>query len=283
MHLCVGSPDVEFYNVLDCLWNNYDEGKLSPLCDTTLNQMENILGSRPQYGSDVDTESLHEDEIEIDTMVVLSMVTTPLFLILIFASIIMRRRRAHRCARLNPEKRRLRSAVLNAVYENEEIKTKVQEVVEMDLGDEVPLPHHLGDEATVSPPPEGNKCMILLDRCVLSLPLMSLTALLIYTSVTSPGAVLAIGGPSIAIMLGYVVLKSFCRCMYACFCSERDDGNTDFELQGREALIVESGGNDTGVCHNCDVPSMSNCGSCGCCVNCCNCGAEEGKPLIMML
>jgi len=207
----------------------------------------------------------------------------PVSFFFVFLLIARRHRRAFHWANFSPEKRRLKRAVIRAVYENEEIKAKVQEVVDMDLGDEVPLVHHCRDDAAVPSRSEGNKCVRCLDRFFLSLPLASLAVLLIYTSVTNPNAVLAVGGPAIIIMTCYAVLKSFFRCMFACCCTETEDSVTDFELQGREPLIEESGGNDTGVCHNCDIESMSNCGSCGCCVNCCNCGVEEGSPFIVML
>lgn len=297
-----------------CLWKSYDEGSLSSQCHaaldvarTTFELTQSVLQDAPEVTKTPlhsarnmeETQNKLEDEknnldeidealeeaIVMDTMMIFFFSTflLPLSLFVIFRSIFGRHRRALHWFRQNPEKRRLKRDILNAVYGNEEIKAKVQEVVEMDLGDEVPLPPHCRDDAAISPQQEGNKCVGCLDRFFLSLPLASLAALLIYTSVTNPSAVLAIGGPAIIIMTGYVILKSFYGCMSNCCCIEKEDSATDFELQGREPLLEESGGNDTGVCHNCDVESMSNCGSCGCCVNCCNCGVEEGSPFIVML
>lgn len=286
-----------------CLWKNHEVGALSVQCSTALevakatfhnvNYYENTPRETTSHTSlhsernmeendtaqntNEETLELMEEEME---MMSLMMCFTGTLLLPIFMILFLRkisRHRRHRWMHMNPEKRRLRNNILTAVYENENIKSKVQEVVEMDLGEEIPLPPRCLDAPDQ---PQRSGCVKCLDKLFFSLPLASLAALLVYTSVTSPGTVLLVGGPAIGLMMVYIVLKSAYSFLTSC-CIESE--GSDFELQSREPLIEQSGGNDTGVCHNCDVQSLSNCGSCGCCVNCCNCKAEHDRPFIVML
>jgi len=278
-----------------CLWKHHDVGALSAQCsaalevakatfhnvhlfentphDTPLNSERNV---EEEYTTQ-ESEAI-EEEIEIMSIMMWCYFGTfllPITLVLIFRSYF--KHNHHKMMRMSSEKRELKRAILTAVYESEDIKSKVQELVDMDLGDEIPLHPNCRDAQAQ---PQENGCIKYLDKIFYSLPLTTLAALLVYTSITSPTAVLTVGGPSIGLLLSYIVLKSCYSCLTS-FCSKREE--TSFELESREPLIEQSGGNDTGVCYNCDVQSFSCCGSCGCCVNCCKCKADEDSPFIVML
>lgn len=269
-----------------CLWHMKEVGSLSRQCDTAMSvaratfmayqsamekPMARVERQTEQMKMTSDEEqaqaALIEDELELITVMTffLGLFLFPITVFFFFKTVI-----GHKFRR--SENRRLRLKILNAVYDNPAIKQSIQEAIEEDLGDEVPLPPC--QRHTPSTP--ASTC----DRLFFSLPLLSLALLLFYTSITSPEAVLMVGAPAISLMMLYIMGKHCCRLM--CDCGRGAEEGSDFEREGRQPLL--EGGNETGICLNCDGESVSNCGSCGCCVNCCGCAAVyEGAPLIVMM
>ena len=274
--------------------------ELKSVSSTTISQRDMLQDFEEDYNEEEEEE---EEEMMLNMMTLFSLY---LFLLPFTALLFYHfaRNRPHRHWHSHANQRQLRRAILTAVYQNQDIKDKVQQAVgeEYELGDEPPCGPQCGSQGQCphsnreSSPSQPHWCVRIMDRFFFSLPLLSLAALLMYTSIESPSVVILIGGPAIILMLVYVLLKDTSRCcasICCSTCSNNEEVDSDFEMNASEPLLATNPGNDTGKCHNCDVASMSCCGSCGCCVNCCACASDNdnvdvvhghsGSPYIVML
>jgi len=129
--------------------------------------------------------------------------------------------------------RNLKRSILNAVYANPSIKQQVEE--------------HLGEEIGSRPRSITRHFSSPMGRFCASLPLLALTIMLCYLSITDPIFVILVGAP--------VVFALGC---YSCCAGEPED-------EEESTSDVEED------CEKCHVTTTSLCGHCTGCVNCCEC------------
>lgn len=245
-----------------CLWKQLEAKSLSPVCSAALETARASFHAMDEVGGNNvsrATQQLSSQNVdELDYLRDLSFAMLHvIFIVTLFFFIFLR------CCvkgKLTLGHVRKRSAIIRVVSENPDIRALVEEKLGEDISD-------LSD---LYVPRSGERCFFakVCDRFCLSLPLFALAVLLFFTSITSPGVVLSVGGPAIFIMCVYLLSrKLYSMCFYL------DNSQSDFELEARQPLMDDCTCCD---CTCCDGSGMTILDANGkTCEVCCCCGGSK--------